>query len=491
MTITVSIPSRVPSGGTEGQYLRKNSSTEFDFDFDTITSADVSGLDALLAAKLDDSQLDTDATLTANSDSSVPSQKAIKAYTDARITRVGASDYSYRIGANYGSIDSTVKGSVLFDGYSSYPNKLGVNDTRPVDEPSTGARANDTNYVAGGADVAGVLAGYDNVNNALAGIIASQHSMLYTGADHASIWGGSLHTALDDTDYTTIVGGTSNTAEGRARYAAIIAGDQCKLETGPSDSESGFRGFLATSTSCVISGRNGVMIGAVSSSIQSTYGTVLAGETVSLVNGTHMGAGGNAITMGATTASSYSFAWGLTHTIDGGYSSVFGRSHTVASGHEYATCFGERCVTPFIGASLRSARHRGNVAGRNQSLDFTCSQETTDTTTTRLSVNGSTTYPTQPADSVVSGFALVNAVNTATGACSAFRIDFVSERLGTGTATLRQNATTASYDGLALPTDPTMNVTSGGIYRVQVVGLAATNIAWDCRVVCQQTVWTA
>ncbi len=40
----------VPTGGTVGQYLRKNSSTEFDWAFDTITSADVSGLDAQLAA---------------------------------------------------------------------------------------------------------------------------------------------------------------------------------------------------------------------------------------------------------------------------------------------------------------------------------------------------------------------------------------------------------------------------------------------------------
>jgi len=40
----------VPTGGTSGQYLRKNSSTEFDWGFDTITSADVSGLDAQLAA---------------------------------------------------------------------------------------------------------------------------------------------------------------------------------------------------------------------------------------------------------------------------------------------------------------------------------------------------------------------------------------------------------------------------------------------------------
>lgn len=49
----------VPTGGTSGQYLRKNSATEFDWAFDTITSADVSGLDAQLAAK---QPLDSDLT---------------------------------------------------------------------------------------------------------------------------------------------------------------------------------------------------------------------------------------------------------------------------------------------------------------------------------------------------------------------------------------------------------------------------------------------
>ena len=397
---------------------------------------------------------------------------------------------SYRFGIKFGSMDSTVLGSYMFDGRSSFPNKLGVNNTKPVTDPSTGARTADSAYVAGTAEVSAILAGYDNVNNALAGMIASQHSMLYTGADHASIWGGSLNTINDDTDYSTIVGGTNNTIEGRGRYAAIISGDQNKIETGASDDLSGFRSIIASSSICTASGRNAVILGSSGSRIDSTYGTILGGETVTLTNGTHMGAGGNTITMGGTASAAYSFSWGLSHTIDGARAMVFGEGHVIGSGHDYASARGYRTVTPFIGSHTFSARHRGGTVGRNQAVDFTCSQETTDTTTTRLSVAGSTNYPTQPTESIVNGTAWVTGVNTATGACSTFRIDFTSERVGTGTPTLRANTTTTVYNGLALGTVPTMNATTGGIYRVQVVGLAATNIAWDARIAVQQVVYT-
>lgn len=49
------------------------------------TTAQVNGLDAALAAKLDDSQLDVDASLTANSDAKISSQKAVKSYVDGLI----------------------------------------------------------------------------------------------------------------------------------------------------------------------------------------------------------------------------------------------------------------------------------------------------------------------------------------------------------------------------------------------------------------------
>jgi len=48
--------------------------------------SDVTGLQAALDAKLDDSQLDTDTTLAANSDSLIATQKAVKAYADTKLS---------------------------------------------------------------------------------------------------------------------------------------------------------------------------------------------------------------------------------------------------------------------------------------------------------------------------------------------------------------------------------------------------------------------
>jgi hypothetical protein len=137
-------------------------------------------------------------------------------------------------------------------------------------------------------------------------------------------------------------------------------------------------------------------------------------------------------------------------------------------------------VTPFSGSHVFASRPSDLGPGSCQALSFQSGQKTTDTTTTRLSLAGTANYPVQPPNSIVSGRIYVDAVKD-DGTCSTFVIEFSSERIGTGTATLRKNTTTTQYNGLALGTVPTMNVTTGGIYRVQVVGLAATTIYWNAR----------
>ena len=399
-----------------------------------------------------------------------------------------ANGASYQMGTNYGTMDQTVRASWMFDGRGGFPNKLGVNNTKPAQEPVWGVRANDTAYTPGVAEVAAVLAGYGNVCNSLAGMIASQHSMLYTGADHSSIFGGSLHTIYDNTDYAAIVGGTNCRIQERGLYAGIYNSDSCLIETGPSDAEAGFRSTIIGSASSTIGGRNGIMLGSVACTIQAAYGSIFAGETITLTSGSHMGAGGANITMGGTTAATYSFAWGNDFVVDGSRALVFGDGHRVGSGHDYTVTTGYRCQTPFIGAKVHSGRQRGNIVGNNQALDWAASQETVDTTTQRLSAAGTANFPTQPANSVVNGTVWVTGVSDA-GVCSSFQIDLTSERVGTGTPTLRANTTTTIYNGLALGTVPTMNAATGGIYRVQVVGLAATNIRWDARFTGHQVVF--
>ncbi len=91
-SVTISDSAGVPAGGADGQYLRKASAANYDTEWSDSTTSwgDIDGtlstqpdLQAALDAKLDDSQLDTDTTLAANSDAKIATQKAVKAYVDA------------------------------------------------------------------------------------------------------------------------------------------------------------------------------------------------------------------------------------------------------------------------------------------------------------------------------------------------------------------------------------------------------------------------
>lgn len=395
--------------------------------------------------------------------------------------RIGASEYNYRIGTAYGSIDSTVTGAVMFDGKSSYPNKLGVNNTAPVD----GGRSNDAGYVAGAASVAGILAGYDNVCNALAGIIASQHGIIYSTADHATIIGGAQHAVLTGSDYGSIFGGDHHTIEADCDYAVMVGGQLNTAVTGGTIATRGHTAAFLGGESNSIGAKYGSIISGSANTISGAaqYGVILNG-TANTVTGLHAVASGNAVTV----SGSYSVGFGLTINVSGLRSTAFGQDLTCA--YSYSSVRGKGAIAPFEHSHTTGGRQRGGTSGNNLAIDFTCSNETTDTTLTSLIlVYGSTDYPKQPASSVVTGIALVTGVSDA-GVCSSFQIVFTSERVGTGTPTIRANTTTTLYNGLAIVTVPTMNAVANDIYRVRVVGIAATNIRWEARIMASQIVYT-
>jgi hypothetical protein len=98
----------VPTGGTSGQYLRKNSATEFDWGFDTITSADVSGLDAQLAAK---QPLDADLTTIAANITAAGHALIDDANAEAQRTTMGVA-----IGTNVQAYSAQLATLAAFDG---------------------------------------------------------------------------------------------------------------------------------------------------------------------------------------------------------------------------------------------------------------------------------------------------------------------------------------------------------------------------------------
>lgn len=391
---------------------------------------------------------------------------------------------SYRVGAQFSSIDATVEGSLLFDGTTSYPNKLGVNNTKPVDEPAWGARTADSGYVAGVADVAGILGGYDNVNNALAALMASQHSMIYSTATHAAIFGGSLHTILGGSDYSAVWGGTGHKIEADCDYSVLVGGEKNLIEAGGTTETSGQRGVIVGGQLNIVSGQYGVIVGSNNSDVTSKHGTVLNGDTT-LVSGLHGVASG----FTNTVSGNYSVAHGNNCTASGARSYVHGDTATAA--YDHCISFGLKTTAPFAGSRVFSARQRGSNAGYNQSLQFECSNETTDgTTATRLPVAGSSTYPTCPAETHIVGTFHVSAVDSA-GNIAAWTITFGCKK-GADGATPTQGAAptvTQLYDGIGVAAAPSINFTTD-IFRVSVLGKAATNIRWTASFVGNMTKWT-
>lgn len=431
--------------------------------------------------------------LTLAQDTKIPAQLAAgdKGHTTPQaignlvgIARVGSSEFSYRIGTNYGTIDATITGALMSDGLSSYPNKIGVNNTKPVVEPGLGARTADSGYVAGAADLA-INLGYDNVVNALAGVCISFHSIVESTATHAGIWGGSLHTIKSGSDYAGIYQGSNCEVGINCDYGGIFLSTGSRLLTGSSyPTDHGFRSLIFGGDNVEIGGRNSSAFACEALTMTGTYSAAFGVTGSSTISGSRVLAVGASLTL----SSNYVLAVGNDLTVAGARVLAVGDGHTVASGVDYSSAQGYRCAPPFVAAHVHSGRQRGGTVGNNQALDWTASQETTDTTVTRLSASGSANFPTQPASSIVNGTVWVTGVSDA-GACSSYRIDVTSERVGTGTPTLRANTTTMLYNGLSIVTAPTMNATTGGVYRVQVVGLAGTNIRWDARFTGQQIVY--
>lgn len=387
---------------------------------------------------------------------------------------------SFALGTANAEVDPTARGSWAFGQYDpSFKNIIGKNGVKPTTEPAWGARAAEANYVAGAAEVATIAGGYDNVNNGLACHIMSQHSMIYAGATHARIDGGSLHTIYGSIDYAGIQDGTSNVIENRCSYGQIVGSDQCRLKDNGSITASGFRGYIAASSQAVIGARNSAAIGCVGVTLNATYSTALNLEASTISAGNHLLLGGSNIT---GTGGSFSVCWGDDIQFNANRALMVGSGHRV--NHDYAVATGQYCVPPFPGARTHGARARGNVPGNHMALDFQCSQETTDGSVVRLSVIGSSTWPVQPANTVVTGTFYVSGVKD-DGTSGAWKIDFSSVMGASGAPALKGATVTEMYDDLTV-TNPSIVMADPGIYRIQVVGLAATNIRWSARFVGQQ-----
>lgn len=332
-----------------------------------------------------------------------------------------------------------------------------------------------------------IVGGYDNeiadgpgTGGLACSILASHHSTISGDTTHATLVGGSSLT-IEGGDYNGIFAGTSNKIEDDCNNAVILGGSQNTILSGLDVFTGGLRSAIIAGGQSTIRGRNSTILSGQSCNIVGNY-SVLFGSS-STVSGTYNLVGGT----GNSVDAQYALVLGSSMSCGANRSVVVGGGCVAGDGHAYSIAVGEKVVTPMPGVTVRSARQRGGVAGRNQSLAFTCSEESSAVATVRLRVLSG--YPTMPEDSVVNGTFFLTAVDT-TGATSAYEIACTIKRVGSGTPSVVHSAVTERVNELSLAS-PTINTTTGGVYRVQGTGLADKTIAWDAAFVGQQVVYTA
>lgn len=282
-----------------------------------------------------------------------------------------------------------------------------------------------------------VIGGYDNVNNALAGLIISMHSYIHEIATHGTIYGGSFQNILDG-DYSTIVGGTMNTidSDNGGAYSAILGGNRGVIHGKFSNIISGFSNRIGNKTN------------------QKEYSSVI---------------------------SSYN------STIDGNYASIISGNECKAT-KDYSMARGKGAVANNVGESVFSTGKFKTAGDSGQSVMHLLRQTNTGTETQLLLDDGSTSVITP-----VGINTLLNVKGNVVGirddnidGCS-FSFNAVLFRGNSGVLeiknlTINTEWTSNEFYNVTLKVNPVNNA-----YQIIVQGTDGHIINWTCRL---ETVWS-
>jgi hypothetical protein len=276
-------------------------------------------------------------------------------------------------------IASDLRGCTIAGGGGiGYENVIGSADTANVGTttPKT------PNLTGTNAHYAVIGGGYDNVNNALAGVLTGFHCLIESAATHGTINGGSYHKILDG-DYSVIGGGTLNeinVVDGGAY--AVIGGGHTNKVTGKYGTVAG--GYLNQAN-----GERSMVLGG-SNNIASAYGSSISGGFSNTASGNQ-----SVVTNGQS------------NTASGSGAAVFGGRNNVASGIDSMITGGayneatsqESIVRGLYGKSTTRGQQvtgggRFSLTGDAQESKYVLRRQTTDATTANLGVDGAGVVPT-------------------------------------------------------------------------------------------------
>lgn len=317
-----------------------------------------------------------------------------------------------------------------------------------------------------GAHYAAILAGYDNVNNALAGIIAGYHCFIEKAATHGTISGGSYHKIIDG-DYSTISGGTKNEINitDGGGYGSIGGGIENKI-TGKYGTVAGGYQNESSGERSSVGGGNG--------NKSQAYGSTVSGGSLNVASGNYSNVQGG--TNNQATESGASVAGGRNNLASGIDAHVAGGDgNTAASDYSYA--FGKGAKTQIKGQEAMGA---GNfsVKGDAQGSRFIMRRQTIDELNQVIGQDGGTISPVLP-DGAAWNFKYMVIAKTASGEAKSWEVKGMiinqsgSDALIIGTPTktvIAETAAATTWDVSVHAGTDTLNI--------DAIGSAATTINW-------------
>lgn len=401
-------------------------------------------------------------------------------------------------------IASDVHGSIILGGGTlGNENIIGGN-------PSTVGTTNPNvaNLTGSGASVAVIGGGYDNVNNALAGVLTGFHCIIDQGATHGTISGGSFHRIFSG-DYSTIAGGTKNTSTGihntigggienqAAEDSATVAGGNKNKATGKFSNVAGGLQNEATAERASVGGGYlnkstgyGATIGggyqneakAVASTIGGGEKNIInTGVGGTIVGGSNNTSDGNYATivggyLNVNTGARALILGGQNNKTTADYASVVGgelneatATHSIAMGKQAKTRFaGQRAISS--GAFL--------TVGDAQISDVQIKAKTTDATTTTM-LNGAGGAPSLQTNSTVGFTVKVTARRTdVVGEQKFFIIEGIANKNGASNVAI----TAGTPREFGTPTWTVTFLGGGSTFNVRVTGEAGKTIQWVAKV---------
>jgi len=131
-----------------------------------------------------------------------------------------------KLGYKGNAIASGIRGSHVQQGSKGNENVIGSSDKTTIGTTTPNVVDDSKTWNAHYAEVGG----YDNINNALAGLLHAFHCYIDEQATHGAIYGGSFH-EITDGDYAAIMGGTKNIIEylNGGSYSFVGAGSTNKI----------------------------------------------------------------------------------------------------------------------------------------------------------------------------------------------------------------------------------------------------------------------